>query len=98
MHSTLSSPEQVPIKGTDTPVAVQHQVSMVADAPQLKHFPTNTNEKGRWSQTVIDRVIQEAEKYRYEDKVDKTKIKAKSGLEDHCTAMRNTSIVKELRS
>ena len=45
-----------------------------------------------------DHVTQEAEKYRDEDKVDKTKIKAKSGLENHCTAMRNTPIVKEMRS
>ena len=43
-------------------------------------------------------VIQEAERYRDEDKVDKTKIKTKSGLENHCTAMGITSIVKELRS
>ena len=42
-----------------------------------------------------DHVIQEAERYRDEDKVDKTKTKAKSGLENHCT---NTSIVKEMRS
>ena len=39
-----------------------------------------------------------AEKYRDGDKVDKTKIKAKSSLENHCTVMRNTSIVKEMRS
>ena len=45
-----------------------------------------------------DHVIQEAERYRDEDKVDKTKTKAKSGLENHCTAMRNTSIVKEMKS
>ena len=40
----------------------------------------------------------EAEKYRDENKVDKTKIKAKGGLENHCTAMRNKFIVKEMRS
>ena len=49
-----------------------------------------------WVQEKTGRVIQEAERYRDEDKVDKTKIK--SGLENHCTAMRNTSIVKGLRS
>ena len=43
-------------------------------------------------------LTQGAENYRDEDRVDKVKTKAKSGLENHCTAMRNTSIVKEMRS
>ena len=43
-------------------------------------------------------MIPEAERYRDEDKVDKMKIKTKSGLENPCIAMRNTSIVKEMRS
>ena len=95
MHSTISSPKQVPNKGVDTPVVVQHQMSMVADAPQLRHFPTNTNEKGRWSQTVIDRVIHEAGRYQDEDETNKARVDAKNGLEDCCGTMRNAAIEEQ---
>ena len=59
---------------------------------------TLTSEEEHLSPTETDHVTQEAEEHRDGDKVDKTKIKAKSGLKNLCTAMRNTSIVKELRS
>merc|ERR1712188_349478 len=51
---------------------------------------TITNEKGRLSQAEIDRMVEEAEKYRAEDEVNKAKIEAKNGLEDYCFTMRNT--------
>merc|ERR1711901_15477 len=51
---------------------------------------TITNEKGRLSQAEIDRMVQEAEKYRAEDEVNKQKIEAKNGLENYCFQMRNT--------
>merc|ERR1712136_305244 len=41
---------------------------------------TITNEKGRLSQSEIDRMVQEAEKYRDEDEANKSKIEAKNGL------------------
>ena len=64
-----------------------------------RHVPAvQVAQKSIVSPAENDHVIQEAERYRDEDKVDKTKIKAKSGLENQCTAMRNTSIVKVLRS
>merc|ERR1711896_49571 len=50
---------------------------------------TITNEKGRLSQAEIDRMVQEAEKYRAEDDVAKQKIEAKNGLENYCFTMRN---------
>ena len=43
-----------------------------------------TNEKGRWSQTVTDRVIQEAERCQDEDETNKAKVEAKNGLEKCC--------------
>merc|ERR1712031_99026 len=43
---------------------------------------TITNEKGRLSQSEIDRMVQEAEKYRAEDEQNKSKIEAKNGLEN----------------
>merc|ERR1719507_2520922 len=51
---------------------------------------TITNEKGRLSQAEIDRMVQEAEKFRAEDEQNKQKIEAKNGLENYCFQMRNT--------
>merc|ERR1712146_122632 len=51
---------------------------------------TITNEKGRLSQAEIDRMVQEAEKYRAEDEAQKVKIEAKNGLENYCFTMCNT--------
>ena len=41
-------------------------------------------------QSEIDRMVQEAEKYRAEDDSNKQKIEAKNGLENYCFTMRNT--------
>jgi len=51
---------------------------------------TITNEKGRLSQAEIDRMVQEAEKYKAEDEKNRTTIEAKNGLENYCFTMRNT--------
>merc|ERR1711868_179644 len=48
------------------------------------------NEKGRLSQSEIDRMVQEAEKYAAEDEANKSKVEAKNGLENYCFTMRNT--------
>merc|ERR1712096_349001 len=58
---------------------------------------TITNEKGRLSQAEIDRMVQEAEKYRAEDEQIKAKIEAKNGLENYCFAMRNTLNEEKLK-
>merc|ERR1712178_328695 len=54
-------------------------------------------EKGRLSQSEIDRMVQEAEKYRAEDEAAKTKIEAKNGLENYCFTMRNTLSEEKLQ-
>merc|ERR1712144_53768 len=51
---------------------------------------TITNEKGRLSQSEIDRMVSEAEKFKAEDEANKGKIEAKNGLENYCFTMRNT--------
>merc|ERR1719421_2174540 len=51
---------------------------------------TITNEKGRLSQSEIDRMVEEAEKYAAEDQQNKQKIEAKNGLENYCFQMRNS--------
>merc|ERR1712186_68916 len=58
---------------------------------------TITNEKGRLSQAEIDRMVQEAEKYRNEDETAKQKIEAKNGLENYCFTMRNTLQEEKLK-
>merc|ERR1711972_1012587 len=55
------------------------------------------NEKGRLSQAEIDRMVQEAEKYRTEDEANKSKIEAKNGLENYCFTMRNTLQEEKLK-
>ena len=58
---------------------------------------TITNEKGRLSQSDIDRMVQEAEKYREEDNTNKSKIEAKNGLENCRFTMRNTLQEEKLK-
>merc|ERR1712161_56222 len=58
---------------------------------------TITNEKGRLSQSEIDRMVQEAEKFRAEDEENRSKIEAKNGLENYCFTMRNTLQEEKLK-
>jgi len=51
---------------------------------------TITNEKGRLSQSDIDRMVSEAEKYASEDEANKKKVESKNGLENYCYSLRNT--------
>jgi L1 cell adhesion molecule like protein len=51
---------------------------------------TITNEKGRLSQSEIDRMVAEAERFKAEDEANKERIEAKNALENFCYTMRNT--------
>merc|ERR1712139_443252 len=51
---------------------------------------TITNEKGRLSDAEIQRMVDEAEKYKAEDEANKVKIEAKNGLENYCFNLRNS--------
>merc|ERR1711871_1702449 len=51
---------------------------------------TITNEKGRLSQAEIQRMVDEAEKYKAEDETNKLKIEAKNGLENYLFQLRNS--------
>ena len=51
---------------------------------------TITNDKGRLSKDEIERMVQEAEKYKGEDEEHKKRIEAKNGLENYAYNMRNT--------
>lgn len=58
---------------------------------------TITNEKGRLSQSEIDRMVSEAEKYKAEDDANKTRIEAKNGLENYCYTLKNTLQEEKLK-
>ncbi|KAG5681729.1 hypothetical protein PVAND_011139 [Polypedilum vanderplanki] len=51
---------------------------------------TITNDKGRLSKEDIERMVNEAEKYRSEDDAQKDRIAAKNGLESYCFNMKAT--------
>merc|ERR1711959_812168 len=48
------------------------------------------NVKGRLSSEEIERLVQEAEKYKAEDEAHKKKVDAKNGLENYAYNMKNT--------
>nr|AKP06195.1 heat shock protein 70-2 [Eriobotrya japonica] len=51
---------------------------------------TITNDKGRLSKEEIEKMVQDAEKYRAEDEEVKKKVEAKNALENYAYNMRNT--------
>ncbi|XP_027104461.1 heat shock cognate 70 kDa protein-like [Coffea arabica] len=63
-----------------------------------KNQITITNDKGRLSKEQIERMVQEAMKFKYEDEQFKKKVKAKIGLEDYAYNMKNTMKVDSISS
>jgi len=51
---------------------------------------TITNERGRLSKEEIEKMVQDAEKFKAQDDAIKKKIDAKNGLENYCFQMKNT--------
>ncbi|KAI3715050.1 hypothetical protein L6452_22016 [Arctium lappa] len=56
----------------------------------VKNKITITNDKGRLSKYEIERLVQEAERYKAEDEEVKKKVEARNGLENYAYNMRNT--------
>ncbi|KAK4267803.1 hypothetical protein QN277_024537 [Acacia crassicarpa] len=56
----------------------------------VKNKITITNDKGRLSKEEIERMVQEAEKYKAQDEEVKKKVEAKNSLENYAYNMRNT--------
>ncbi|KAL6286112.1 hypothetical protein ACE6H2_010502 [Prunus campanulata] len=56
----------------------------------VKNKITITNDKGRLSKEEIERLVQEAERYKAEDEEVKKKVDAKNSLENYAYSMRNT--------
>ncbi|KAK6926947.1 Heat shock protein 70 family [Dillenia turbinata] len=65
-------------------------VSAEDETTGQKNKITITNDKGRLSKEEIEKMVQEAEKYRAEDEEHKKKVEAKNALENYAYNMRNT--------
>ena len=55
-----------------------------------KNKITITNDKGRLTKEDIEKMVQDAEKYKAEDDEAKAKIEARNSLENYCYTLRNT--------
>ena len=58
---------------------------------------TITNDKGRLSQDEIERMVQEAEKYKAEDDANKNRIEAKNALENYCYSLKSSISSDEVK-
>ena len=65
-------------------------VSAEDKAGGKKQKITITNEKGRLSKEDIEKMVNDAEKYKAEDDAQKKKIDARNGLEQYAYSMKNT--------
>merc|ERR1711939_269676 len=65
-------------------------VSASEKAPGKSSKITITNDKGRLSKEDIERMVEEAEKYKNEDEKTRQKIEAKNSLENYAYNIRNT--------
>ncbi|OQR81475.1 heat shock 70 kDa protein [Thraustotheca clavata] len=65
-------------------------VSAVEKSTGKENKITITNDKGRLTKDDIERMVQEAEKYKSEDEANKLRIEAKNGLENYAYNLRNT--------
>jgi len=58
---------------------------------------TITNDKGRLTKEEIERMVNDAEKFKAEDELVKKKIEAKNGFENYCFQMKNTLNEEKLK-
>jgi len=65
-------------------------VSAVDKSTGKSNKITITNDKGRLSKEDIEKMVQEAEKYKQEDEQVKKRVEAKNGLENYCYSIRGT--------
>merc|ERR1719506_3320681 len=57
---------------------------------------TITNDKGRLSQDEIERMVEEAERYKAEDEANRVRIEAKNALENYAYSMKSTMADEKL--
>jgi len=66
------------------------QVNAVDKTTGKSNKITITNDKGRLSQEQIDKMVRDAEKFKTDDDVQKTRVEAKNGLENYAYSLRNS--------
>lgn len=69
----------------------------MSTAAGKKQKITITNEKGRLTKEDIDRMVNDAEKYKSEDDAQKKKIDARNSLEQYAYSMKNTMRDEKVR-
>jgi L1 cell adhesion molecule like protein len=72
-------------------------VSAVDKGTGKQNKITITNDKGRLSKEDIEKMVQDAEKFKAEDELIKKKIEAKNGFENYCFQMKNTLNEEKLK-
>merc|ERR1712117_1006951 len=65
-------------------------VSAVDKSTGKENKITITNDKGRLSKEEIERMVQDAEKFKADDEKQKERISAKNSLESYCFNMKST--------
>jgi len=65
-------------------------VSAIEKSTGKEQKITITNDKGRLSQDEIERMVNEAEKYKAEDDANKNRIEARNGLENYCYSLKTS--------
>merc|ERR1739848_913382 len=66
------------------------QINVIFDIDANGILNVSAEDKGRLSSDEIERLVQEAEKYKAEDEAHKKKVDAKNGLENYAYNMKNT--------
>merc|ERR1719515_4581 len=72
-------------------------VSAVEKSTGKENQITITNDKGRLSKEDIEKMVNDAEKYKSEDEANKQRIEAKNGLENYAYNMKNTMNDEKLK-
>lgn len=73
-------------------------VTAIDKATGKENKITITNDQGKLSKEEIEKMVNDAEKFKNEDEQIKKKIEAKNGLENYCFQIRNTLNDENLRS
>merc|ERR1719267_469204 len=71
-------------------------VSAVEKSTGKENKITITNDKGRLSQEEIERMVDEAERYKAEDEANRVRVEAKNALENYACSMKNTMADEKL--
>ena len=72
-------------------------VSSVEKSTGQENKITITNDKGRLSKEEIEKMVEEAERYKSEDDANRQRIYAKNGLENYAYSMKNTISDEKLK-